>query len=293
MKTKVNLNENFITKAKAIHGEKYLYNLVKYRGSSKKVNIVCQKHGVYSMSPSQHLSGKGCPYCEKNRLTRDEFMELMSALYGGRYDFTKCTYTHKTGISEFLTVTCKIHGDFRQRVSALINGKGCETCAKEQRQLDKLKKSKRETTEIEFFPEGTSIDLTYPIIVKFQTLKPQNNAFLWTEPFESRMEAEQYIETLKMCFDISDSAITEAIILEKSAQYIDEKHVIKLLLWLNLNSIDAYLNWWDSCKPSFIPRNIKEHYAGIEKYLINNDVEIILSILDRIKLYDDNGRQVA
>ncbi len=293
MKTKVNLNENFITKAKAIHGEKYLYNLVKYRGSSKKVNIICQNHGVYSMSPSQHLSGKGCPYCEKNRLTRDEFMELMSALYGSRYDFTKCTYTHKSGISEFLTVTCKSHGDFRQRVSALINGKGCDACAKEEKKQVKLKKQEQEEPEIEFFPEGSTVDTTYPVIVKFQTLKPQNNAFLWTEPFESRTEAEQFIETLKMCFDISDSTINEAIVLEKRAQYIDKEHVIKLLYWLSLNSIEAYTNWWDSCRPSFIPRNIKEHYSGIEKYLIDNDVEIIISILDRIKLYNDEGRQVA
>jgi hypothetical protein len=291
---KVNFkNKNFISKAKAIHGENYLYNLVRYRGSSKKVNIICKKHGVFSLTPNQHLSGKGCPFCEKNRLTRNEFMELMTINYGEKYDFTKCTYSHETGINEYLTVTCKVHGDFRQKASALIKGHGCEKCAREERRLLSLQKHENTPHDIAQQSKGIEVNMTYPVVVKFQTLDSQNNAFLWTEPFESKTKAEQYVDTLKIGIEMCDSIILEATVLEKSAQFIDAQHAYKLLLWLNLDSIEAYTCWWDSCKPSFIPRNIREYYSGVDKYLSNSDVKIIISILDRIKLSDEEDRQVA
>lgn len=39
--------EEFIEKAKKVHGDKYDYSLVEYKDSRVKVKIICPKHGVF------------------------------------------------------------------------------------------------------------------------------------------------------------------------------------------------------------------------------------------------------
>ena len=60
--------EKFIQKAKEIHGDKYDYNKVQYEYSTKKVCIICHKHGEFFQSPVSHLSGSGCPKCNSSKL---------------------------------------------------------------------------------------------------------------------------------------------------------------------------------------------------------------------------------
>lgn len=57
--------EEFIERAKKIHGDKYSYTNVKYTGSQKKVCIICKKHGFFYQIPASHLKGCGCPKCAK------------------------------------------------------------------------------------------------------------------------------------------------------------------------------------------------------------------------------------
>lgn len=55
--------EQFIKKAKEVHGDKYDYSLVDYKNTYTKVKIICLKHGIFEQAPHYHLSGNGCPYC--------------------------------------------------------------------------------------------------------------------------------------------------------------------------------------------------------------------------------------
>lgn len=55
--------EEFIFKANKKHNFKYDYNLVDYKGTYEKVNIVCPVHGSFSQRPNDHLNGSGCPKC--------------------------------------------------------------------------------------------------------------------------------------------------------------------------------------------------------------------------------------
>lgn len=55
--------EDFIAKAKLIHGDKYDYSLVNYINSHTKINIICKNHGIFKQSPTKHLSGHGCNFC--------------------------------------------------------------------------------------------------------------------------------------------------------------------------------------------------------------------------------------
>lgn len=56
--------ENFIEKAKQIHGNKYDYSLVEYKNNKTKVKIICPIHGVFEQTPNCHLSLQGCPKCK-------------------------------------------------------------------------------------------------------------------------------------------------------------------------------------------------------------------------------------
>lgn len=55
--------EQFITKAKAVHGSKYDYSKVDYFRNSDDVIIACPVHGDFTQRPANHLCGKGCSQC--------------------------------------------------------------------------------------------------------------------------------------------------------------------------------------------------------------------------------------
>lgn len=55
--------KQFVEKATKIHNNGYNYDKVIYYGSKTKVEITCNMHGNFFMTPNAHLSGQGCPLC--------------------------------------------------------------------------------------------------------------------------------------------------------------------------------------------------------------------------------------
>jgi len=55
--------EQFISKAKSIHGDKFDYSKTKYVNGETKVCIICPTHGESWIFPNQHLIGFGCRRC--------------------------------------------------------------------------------------------------------------------------------------------------------------------------------------------------------------------------------------
>lgn len=55
--------EQFIERAKAVHGDRYDYSKVELVGMHKKVIIICTEHGEFLQEPASHLSGCGCLKC--------------------------------------------------------------------------------------------------------------------------------------------------------------------------------------------------------------------------------------
>ena len=61
--------EEFIEKARKIHGNKYDYSKVEYINNSTKVCIICPKHGEFWQNPHSHIdSEQGCPVCNESHL---------------------------------------------------------------------------------------------------------------------------------------------------------------------------------------------------------------------------------
>ena len=55
--------EEFLVRAKKVHGDTYNYMESVFKGVHKKLEIKCSIHGYFSQEVSNHLSGKGCPKC--------------------------------------------------------------------------------------------------------------------------------------------------------------------------------------------------------------------------------------
>lgn len=81
-------NEEFIRKARMVHGNKYDYSKVEYTKAHNKVCIICPEHGEFWQEPSKHLLGQGCRECgklkisKKNKLTTDEFIKKAKLVHG-------------------------------------------------------------------------------------------------------------------------------------------------------------------------------------------------------------------
>lgn len=55
--------EEFIEKARAVHGDKYDYSKVNYVNNITPIIIICPIHGEFSQLPTTHLRGFGCHKC--------------------------------------------------------------------------------------------------------------------------------------------------------------------------------------------------------------------------------------
>jgi len=58
--------EQFIEKARQVHGDKYDYSKVVYNGYDNEVIITCPKHGDFKQIPDSHIHGSGCQKCSSS-----------------------------------------------------------------------------------------------------------------------------------------------------------------------------------------------------------------------------------
>jgi len=121
------------------HGNKYDYSLVDYVNAIEKVKIICEKHGIFEITPNSHLNGAGCYKCgrdvsDKSRIKpNEEFLKKCILVHGDRYDYSKTIYNKFLGK---VTITCKKHGDFTQEARKHLEGNGCKKCSNENLYVD-------------------------------------------------------------------------------------------------------------------------------------------------------------
>ena len=123
--------EEFIAKARKVHGDRFDYSLVEYVRNDKNILIVCKEHGVFKQTPINHTIGKcGCIPCNtlrpsSKRATTKEFITKAKEIHGDRYDYSLVEYT--TSKSN-VTIICKDHGQFEQSAANHLRGSGCRKC---------------------------------------------------------------------------------------------------------------------------------------------------------------------
>ena len=119
--------EEFIIKAKKVHGDKYKYGKVKYLNARGKVKIKCKKHGMFEQGAGYHLYGQGCPGCKKigTTVTTEEFIIRAKEIHGSKYKYKKVEYVR--GHAK-VKIKCKEHGVFEQRANNHLRGANCPKC---------------------------------------------------------------------------------------------------------------------------------------------------------------------
>lgn len=144
-KSKTSNTEEFIEKARKVHGDKYDYSKVNYINNSTKICIICPEHGEFWQTPADHLTGKECKLCGYKKISKScslnlkEFVARAKKVHGNKYDYSKSIYN---GYNNPITIICPKHGEFEQSVSNHLAGKGCKKCA-----LEYSRKIQAKTTE--------------------------------------------------------------------------------------------------------------------------------------------------
>lgn len=123
--------EDFLLKSREVHGDKYGYSGVEYKGNHVTVEIECSRHGAFWQQPSDHWNGHGCPKCGYEnapgspKRSPDSVLRELLRVHGTRYTPLMHTYT---AVRHFMAMKCHKHGDWKARAGNLLAGRGCPRC---------------------------------------------------------------------------------------------------------------------------------------------------------------------
>lgn len=179
--------QEFIELARAVHGDKYDYSLIKeIETVITRVPIICPVHGKFNQEVRKHLEGQGCRKCGRRALgdkmfkTTDTFIKEANETHDGFYDYSKTEYV---GCYDKVTITCPIHGDFQQVPYSHIQGHGCPKC--------NVSHKKLENSVAQFVEE-----LGYTII-------RGNRSILYDKDTKFYKEIDIYIPSLKAAIEVN------------------------------------------------------------------------------------------
>ena len=178
--------EDFIKKAKEIHGDKYDYTQVNYVSTEKKVDILCPIHGLFRQTPHNHIGQKqGCPKCSKRYMDTDYFIVLSKKVHGDKYDYSKVEYvnSHKP-----VTLICPVHGEFKIRPNDHLSGHGCAKCYNSK--LENEVETFLEEKSIDYIKEKTYEDLKCKNKLRYDFYLPKENVLI-------ECQGEQHYQPVK------------------------------------------------------------------------------------------------
>ena len=130
--------EDWIVKAKEVHGDKYDYSDTVYVHCLQDVRIWCSVHGFFVQQASNHLRGSGCQQCgwqvdrvasgPREVVTTEIWAARARTVHGNLYDYAKSVYVNS---STKIIIVCKIHGEFEMMPSNHVsNASGCIQCGR-------------------------------------------------------------------------------------------------------------------------------------------------------------------
>ncbi|WP_421324948.1 hypothetical protein [Aeromonas veronii] len=122
--------DEFISKCKLIHGDKYIYDKTVYTGENNKIVIICPEHGEFEMRASAHAGKQkqGCKACAgRPEVTTEIFIAKSKDKFKSRFEYDKVKYINAI---THVTITCPEHGDFSIIPNSHLHGNGgCKACS--------------------------------------------------------------------------------------------------------------------------------------------------------------------
>lgn len=180
--------DEFIKRARKIHGDKYNYDKAVYTKQSENVIITCPKHGDFLQTPRKHLVGHGCPKCgtenaiSKRRPTIESILQRFKEIHHDKYTY-EIEEEYRSNRDK-IKIICPRHGAFYQSVASHLHGQGCPKCG-----IEKLSSSMASTKE-EFISKAKAIfgdQYNYDEVeyvnnkTKVKVICPKHGAF-WAVP---------------------------------------------------------------------------------------------------------------
>ena len=130
-------SEDFVRKARKVHGDRFIYDKVVYVTCATKVTITCREHGDFEQKPSEHLRSVGCLHCSRQaKTTKEDFLSKANSIHNYKYDYSEIDYQ---GINKKISIKCPVHGIFEQIPKSHIKGYGCRFCGYIKRKESKMK----------------------------------------------------------------------------------------------------------------------------------------------------------
>lgn len=120
--------QEFIEKARKIHGNMFNYSLVNYQKNTIKITIICPNGHYFQQTPNSHLNGRKCNICANKIVTTEQFILKAQKLHGIKYDYSKVIYIKGNKPVEII---CPKHGLFLQKPNSHLGNKGCQKCGEE------------------------------------------------------------------------------------------------------------------------------------------------------------------
>jgi len=119
-------NIKFIEDSIKIHGHKYDYSKVNYSSNRIDVEIVCSEHGSFFQKPHNHLVGKGCSSCSRNKkMTLEDFIKKSIERHSNKYNYSEVDFKDSKSA---VKIICPLHGVFEQVPNKHLSGSGCFKC---------------------------------------------------------------------------------------------------------------------------------------------------------------------
>lgn len=274
--------EEFVRRARKIHGNKYDYSKSVYTNYNTNVIIICPKHGEFPQTPSHHLSGEGCKECGKERAkekltkTCEQFVsEAKKAHKDKGYLYDKFVYVnaYEEGI-----IICPRHGEFYKSPLHHLRGQGCTECSNEERGNKKRNNHKafeEKASRIhnnEYIYHQDYVEAKIPIQI---TCKKCGMTFLQTPSNHLKGEGCNNCKKSKIEKDI------ERLLNENNIKNIPQSSK-KIFDWLGKQSLDFYL-------PEY---NIAIECQGLQHFEARDGFGGVNGLQQR-KLRDERKRQLC
>ncbi len=120
----------FLDKARAVHGDRYDYSMVRYVNNRTPITICCKVHGKFTQIPFVHYEQKsGCPKCHPKTypLNFNSFVARARLVHCNKYNYAQANYINNY---TKVDIICPVHGVFKQRPWSHLEGQGCRRCIK-------------------------------------------------------------------------------------------------------------------------------------------------------------------
>ena len=144
--------QEFIKRSKAIHGDKYDYSVMSYKGLKYPINLICKKHNYkFTVKAAhQHIYDhyQGCQICKAEK-SQNFFFDKAKTIHGDKYDYSESSFI---GWKKPIDIICRKHNYKFTLIMAQahvgVSKQGCPICSKEKRELQaEIAKKKREKRE--------------------------------------------------------------------------------------------------------------------------------------------------